>query len=102
MFKRRRRGTLAQELGKTIGGVLAALGMLAFCKAAFTNEQGELHPGQADAYRSAYFGGTGDLFAPFPAEQIMTLKWIGLAMAIAGSVIRLASYWRICAPEGEQ
>lgn len=99
MRYRRRRGTLAEELGKTAGGVLAALGTLAFCKAMFTKGEAEMQPWQASTYRSTYFGGSGDLFAPFPPEHLHYIIWIGLAMAVGGSLLRLASYWRITSPE---
>jgi hypothetical protein len=102
MLKRKRRGTLAQELGKTIGGVASFAGGFAFCKA--INLAQHVDPstvGQAHVYRSAYFGGSGDLFAPFPPEQIATLRWIGLALVVGGTLLRLASYGRITAPKEE-
>ena len=98
---RRRRGTFAQELGKTTGGVLAAMGTLAFCKAMFTRHQVDPHVGQASAYRSAYFGGSGDLFAPFAAGHVQYMIWIGLVMAIGGSVLRTVSYWSVTASQQE-
>lgn len=93
MNLRRRRGTLAQELGKTTGGVLASMGTLAFCKGMFTRNQVEPHVGQAGAYRSAYFGGSGDLFAPFPHSHVTYVVLIGLVMAVGGCALRIMSYW---------
>lgn len=103
MLKRRRRGTLAQELGKTTGGVLAFAGMFAFCKASNVGQHYDQPTlGQAHVYRSAYFGGSGDLFAPFPAEQLVALRWIGLALVVGGTLLRIKSYWRITAPKEER
>ena len=74
MLRRKRRGTLAQELGKTTGGVLAAMGSFACCQAMLD-----------------------------PAlEHLLAFKWTGLLLAIGGSVVRLMSYWRITAPKEEQ
>ena len=100
MFSRKRRGTLAQELGKTIGGVASFAGMFAFCKASMQPPM-HLSTREVGIYRSAYFAGSGDLFAPFPVDQITTLRWIGIALVIAGTLLRLKSYWRITAPKEE-
>ena len=93
MLRRRRRGTLAQELGKTLGGVLSAMGMFAFMKAA-------VYPAQpaeqlAVSYSSRYVESTGDLFAPFPASDVHLVMWIGAAMVIGGTLLRLKSYWHL-------
>jgi len=100
MWKPRHRGTLAQELGKTTGGVLAALGTLTFCKARFT-PQLDMDQRPTVTYSSTYFGGTGDLFAPFPADHVAAIMWIGLALAIGGSLLRCASYWGIASQREE-
>jgi hypothetical protein len=101
MFGRKRRGTFAQELGKTIGGVATFAGMLAFCKARGLAQAPSLRTGEVGIYRSAYFGGSGDLFAPFPADHVHAVMWIGALVAVGGILLRLKSYWRITAPREE-
>lgn len=101
MFNRKRRGTFAQELGKTIGGVLASMGTFAFGKAAFYSQPAATLPEPAVTYSSSYVGGTGDLFAPFPAGQVHWLMWMGLLMAVGGTLLRIKSYWRVGAPKEE-
>jgi hypothetical protein len=96
MLKRKRRGTLAQELGKTIGGVCACMGT-ALCLKAM---QDPLPPGAIVVYHSAF--GDGDLYAPFPPEHVLAISWIGLGMAIGGTVVRLVSHWGITSPKEEE
>lgn len=102
MFGRKRRGSFAQELGKTMGGVLASMGTFAFAKATFYSGRAAAQSDTAVTYSSTYVGGTGDLFAPFPPSQVHALMWIGLLMALGGTLLRIKSYWRIAAPEEEQ
>jgi hypothetical protein len=99
MFVRKRRGTLAQELGKTIGGVASCMGTFAFCKAAVYPAQPADQ--QAVSYGSAYVTSTGDLFAPFPAAHVHAIMWMGALLVIGGTLLRLKSYWRVVAPKEE-
>ena len=102
MLKRRQRGTLLQELGKTMGGVLATMGTFAFGKATFYSGQAVAQPEPTVTYSSTYVGGTGDLFAPFPVAHVHALMWIGLLMAVGGTLLRIKSYWRVVAPKEER
>lgn len=92
MLKRKRRGTLAQELGKAVGGVCACMGT-ALCLKAMQGSSAH-DPASVAAYRST-FGATGSLFAPFPPEHVLAISWIGLVLAIGGTVVRLVSHWGI-------
>lgn len=76
-----------------MGSVLSAMGTFAFCKAAVY----PVPPADrlAVAYGSNYVEGVGDLFAPFPAEQVHAIMWIGATMVIVGTLLRLKSYWHL-------
>lgn len=80
-----------------MGGLMSMFGMMAFLKASGLGsyDLGEPVVGQAHIYRSAYFGGSGDLFAPFPPEQVGYIKWIAAVAVIGGIVVRFKSYWSI-------
>lgn len=92
MFTRKARGTTLQDFGRSFGGTIAALGCLAFCKAVATPSQ---EPGSAPTivYSSSYSDATGDMFAPFAHTHSM--MWIGAAGIIAGSLMRVKSYWSL-------
>lgn len=90
---RTRRGTLAQELGHAVGGVAAFAGSVAFCKATIMPSTGTPGPEEAMVYTSTLTTGTGDLFAPWAANT--TMMWMGAVLAIAGTLLRIKSYWHL-------
>ena len=95
MLKPRRRGTALQELGKTLGGVLATLGMFAVCKTLGMADYDAPGVGEVIMYSSTYFGHSGDLFAPFPPEHQHGILVAGFAAVVLGTALRFKSYWRV-------
>lgn len=94
---RRKRGTLLQELGKTIGGVLSVFGMYAYLKAAgfgdWSSRPGK--PYDNRMYENVWIGGTGDLYTPFPLQHVNAIMVIGAVSVVVGCTLRCISYWKV-------
>lgn len=79
-----------------MGGTLAAMGMFAFCKAAgLADYSTPDRVGEVTVYSSAYLGGGGDLFAPFPTQHVHVIMLLGATAVLVGCALRIASYWKV-------
>jgi len=87
MFKQKRRGPLAAELGKSVGGALSLLGTLVAVKASQELSAVPVRPGVVRLF--SY----GDLYTPFTVPTVAL--WVGMGIASTGVVLRLLGYIHI-------